>query len=113
MSDPIKEDDAKFQELLVKQFPTLHEFVESLPKSEDVIENDDIKMDDLLLLQSIANDGEIEYDSIEDKYEDEIAIAEVSKKLNEDIERFNLGEMEGEDGEEVDFDVFFDDDFDK
>lgn len=109
MSDPIKEDDAKFQDLLVKQFPTIHEFVESLPKSEDAIENDDIKMDDLLLLQSVASDGKIEYDSIEQKYEDEILMEEISKAVNEDIEKLG-GSIIWTDEDESYIEEQFDDD---
>lgn len=85
MSDSIQNDDVKFRELVSKQHNTFDSFVDSIPKTEDVIEQDDNKIDDLLILQSLSEDDEVKYDSIEEKYEEHILIDEINRSINEDI----------------------------
>jgi len=79
MNDSLKKDDEKFRDLIAKQHPTFKSFADSRESEEDVIENDDDKMDNLLCLQSL-NGEELKYNSIEEKYEDELLIEEFLKK---------------------------------
>jgi len=87
MTDETRKDDEKFIDLVTKQHPTVNSYVRSLQKSEDVIEEDDNKMDDLLCLQSMSAEGDaIEEKSIEEKYEDELLIDHITKAVNQDVE---------------------------
>ena len=51
---------------------------------ENAIEKDDEKMEELLVLQSMT-DEEPKYDSVEEKYEDEIMMDQVINMVNEKI----------------------------
>jgi hypothetical protein len=83
MSDSISKDDKKFEGLFQKQssdndWPEL--------KPEGKIEEDDSKLDHLLFLQDIAQ-GQPEHASIEEKYEEEILINQVTKMLDGEINK--------------------------
>jgi len=86
MSDSIQKDDEKFNDLITKQHPTYESFAESLPSTNDNIENDDAKLETLVYLQDITQ-GPREHDSLEEKYEEEIMINEVTKMLDNDFKR--------------------------
>lgn len=78
MNDPIEQDDQKLKGMFMKQHP----YGPPDCKSNDVIENDDTRLDDLLILQSIGEDNNPNYKSIEQKYEEEIAFKEITDLIN-------------------------------
>ena len=84
MNNSIEKDDEKFRNLISKQRSTSESFVDSLRSDEDVIENDDNTMDDLLFYQSLSED-EPKHASIEEKYEEEIMIQEVTKIIEKNL----------------------------
>jgi len=84
MSNSIENDDKKFNDLITKQHPTFESFTESVEQSDDVIENDDAKLENLTYLQDITQ-GPPEHASLEEKYEEEIMINEVVKMLDKDF----------------------------
>ena len=86
MNDSIEKDDEKFNDLITKQHPTLESFTESLKPVEDSIENDDNKMDDLLYLQSLSEEIS-EHATLEEKYEEEILIDQVTKMFDNDFRK--------------------------
>jgi len=86
MNDSIENDDEKFNDLITKQHPTFESFAESVEESKDVIENDDAKLENLAYLQDITQ-GPPEHASLEEKYEEEIMINEVTKMLDKDFKR--------------------------
>ena len=86
MSDSIKKDDEKFNDLITKQHPTFESFSESLPSKNDSIDDDDLKLEELAYLQDITQ-GPPEHASLEEKYEEEIMISEVTKMLDRDLRR--------------------------
>ncbi len=86
MSDSIKKDDDKFNDLIAKQHPTAESFYDSVKSKEDQIENDDEKLENLVYLQDITQ-GPPEHASLEEKYEEEIMISEVTKMLDRDLRR--------------------------
>jgi hypothetical protein len=86
MSDSIQKDDEKFNDLITKQHPTFESFAESLPSKNDSIDDDDAKLETLAYLQDITQ-GPREHDSLEEKYEEEIMINEVTKMLDNDFKR--------------------------
>ena len=86
MSNSIENDDKKFNDLITKQHPTFESFTESVEQSDDVIENDDAKLENLAYLQDITQ-GPREHDSLEEKYEEEIMINEVTKMLDRDFKK--------------------------
>ncbi len=86
MSDSIKKDDEKFNDLITKQHPTFESFTESLSSTNDNIEDDDAKLENLAYLQDITQ-GPPEHASIEEKYEEEILIDQVTKMLDNDFRR--------------------------
>jgi hypothetical protein len=77
MSDPIEQDDQTLKGMLMKQHP------EGPPvcKSDNSIENDDIKLDELLVLQSLSEEI-LEPSSIEEKYEEELIFEQVAELIN-------------------------------
>jgi len=86
MSDSIQKDDEKFNDLITKQHPTFESFAESLPSKNDSIDDDDAKLENLAYLQDITQ-GPPEHASLEEKYEEEIMINEVTKMLDNDFKR--------------------------
>lgn len=98
MANSIEKDDEKFNNLLVKQYPTLDEFVDSVKEQnpiKDVIESDDEKMDEMLLLESLSEDGQPEYNSIEEKYEVEIILQDFGKRLITGLQEENKEFLQG------------------
>jgi len=85
MNDPIEQDDQILKGMLMKQYPD----GPPIYKSVDAIENDDTRLDDLLILQSIEEDSS-DNKSIEQKYEEEIAFKQItdliSKRFEDDRE---------------------------
>ena len=100
MSDSIEQDDQKLKGMLIQQHPDGPPIIQS----DDSIETDDIKLDELLTLQSISEPLP-EPPSIEEKYEEEIIFEQVAKLINsrlaakEDVEQV-IEEMEEEYGGE-------------
>lgn len=96
MNNSIEQDDQALKGMLMKQHP------EGPPvcKSDDSIENDDIKLDELLVLQSLSEEIP-ESSSIEEKYEEELIFEQVAELINsrlaakEDVEQI-IEEMEEE-----------------
>jgi len=86
MSDSIENDDKKFYDLITKQHPTFESYAESLPSKNDSIDDDDAKLENLAYLQDITQ-GPREHDSLEEKYEEEIMINEVTKMLDRDFKK--------------------------
>ena len=86
MSDSIKKDDEKFNDLITKQHPTLESFAEHMASKDNGIESDDAKLENLAYLQDITQ-GPTEHASIEEKYEEEILIDQVTKMLDNDFRR--------------------------
>ena len=76
MSDSIKKDDEKFNDLITKQHPTS----ESLPSTNDNIEDDDAKLEILACLQDMTQ-GPPEHASLEEKYEELLQYV-----MNNDVE---------------------------
>jgi hypothetical protein len=52
------------------------------------IEEDDEKMDEMLILQSLT-ETEIAYDSIEEKYEEQILMDEISEMIGRQLTKLN------------------------
>ena len=77
MSDSIEQDDQKLKGMLIQQHPDGPPIIQS----DDSIETDDIKLDELLTLQSISEPLP-EPPSIEEKYEEEIIFEQVAKLIN-------------------------------
>lgn len=72
MANFLEKEDKKFREMMTKQ-----KYDEPLLVPEDdKIGNDDIRMDDLLVLQSM-NESPVQK-TIEQKYEEEIAFKEIT-----------------------------------
>lgn len=86
MNYSIKKDDEKFNDLITKQHPTFESFTESLSSTNNNIEDDDAKLENLIYLQDMTQ-GPQEHASIEEKYEEEIMISEVTKMLDRDLRR--------------------------
>jgi hypothetical protein len=87
MNNSIKKDDEKFNSLISKQHSTAEGYANSIEKSKDVIENDDEKLEDLMILQDFSNKEPIENLSIEEKYEVNIAVEQFLKKINGQMDR--------------------------
>jgi hypothetical protein len=82
MSDSIQKDDEMFNKLLTKQHPTLESFIDAQPKSNNVIDVDDAKMDEMLEIQTISGlRKELEYSSLEEKYEEKLLIEKLVTQL--------------------------------
>jgi hypothetical protein len=97
MNDIIKQDDEKLCEMIVKQYPDGYPIFET----DNAIENDDLKIEELLDLQSVS-ELPPEPSSIEDKYEEELLFKQIAedivRRLNEEpmiIEYDDEGDMEG------------------
>ncbi len=102
MSDSIQKDDDKFNELIAKERSTTESYHDSVQEtSEDNIENDDKKLDELFGLQE-SIDTPIEYNSIEEKYEQEIVIHQVTKLLDKAYQQ-----RRDSDSDEDPFEQFF------
>jgi len=87
MSDSIKKDDEKFNDLITKQHHSFESFAESVQRPKDKIETDDEKMERLMDLQEGSDknpDGNL---SLEEKYENELMIQQVIKILDESSEQ--------------------------
>ena len=98
MSDSIEQDDQKLKGMLIQQHPDGPPIIQS----DDSIETDDIKLDELLTLQSISEPLP-EPPSIEEKYEEEIIFEQVAKLINsrlakKDVEQA-IEEMKENEGE--------------
>ena len=83
----IEKDDKKFNDLSKKG----HSVGSIKPFVDNRLKNDDEKMEDLLILQDLTETEPV-YDSIEEKYEEEILIDSVTKMLNR---KFQQAEQEG------------------
>ena len=83
MPDQIDKDDEKFNQMITKQHPTADAFfkAERVAEGQDSIEQDDEKIDELLMLQSMSETDEPIYDSIEEKYEEQIVMKEISEMV--------------------------------
>lgn len=83
MPDQIDKDDEKFNQMITKQYPTVDSFfkAERVAEGQDPIEQDDEKIDELLMLQSMSETDEPIYDSIEEKYEEQIVMKEISEMV--------------------------------
>ncbi len=94
MSDLIKKDDEKFDDLITKQYPE-GKLIKSEP-SDDQIENDDAKMEDYLYLQAISEADEEVFNSVEEKYEIKILTEKfVGAMLEAYPELKNGGDIDG------------------
>lgn len=91
MPNQIEKDDEKFNKLIVKQHPTADSFFKSerTEKGQDPIEQDDEKLDDLLMLQSLSDKDEPVYDSLEEKYEEKIIMDEISEIVSRQLRKLN------------------------
>jgi len=76
--ESIRQDDQKFCEMQAKQHPDGPPVCES----NDTIEKDDLKLDDLMVLQSLSEPPP-EYSSIEEKYEEEIVFEQIAGLINQ------------------------------
>jgi hypothetical protein len=98
MNDPLKKDDDKFNDLIVKQHSTVDGFLDSVSPKKNNIEKDDEKFEKLSMSQEISSTREIhnpEYNSIEEKYEVELLSEQFFKKIDEklneaDVDIFDL-----------------------
>lgn len=104
MSDSIQKDDEKFDELITKQHSTFESFTESKRSKEESIENDDAKLDEMLSLQE-STETAPDPISIEQKYEEEILIHEVTKLLDNEFRRRR--ENSSQEFDENPFEQFF------
>jgi hypothetical protein len=86
MNDSIEKDDIHLKELFVKQHP------DGPPQ----VSNDDTKMEDLLILQSLTEDDP-NYKTIEQKYEEEIAFKQVTDLISKRFASNRENEDEDED----------------
>lgn len=100
MSDSIKNDDKKFNDLITKQNSTYDSFIESNKELTD-IEKDDEKLDRLFEIQT---EEVTEHDSLEEKYETEILIQEITKLLG------GVSKNRLEEGEDLFSQFFIDED---
>jgi hypothetical protein len=95
-SESIEQDDQRFCEMMVKQHPD----GPPIYQGDDSIEKDDVKLDELLTLQSISEPLP-EPSSIEEKYEEELVFEQIAELINdrlaakEDVEQV-IEEMEEE-----------------
>ena len=91
MPDQIEKDDEKFNRMIVKQHPTADSFfsAERKSKGQDKIEEDDERMEELLMLQSLTETDEPVYDSLEEKYEEKIIMDEVSEIVARQLSKLN------------------------
>ena len=87
MSNEILKDDEKFKELIGKQ-----KLVDSEPK--DDLEKLDEKMDDMMMVQSISEEGP-KYESVEEKYEIELFLEDFGNRIMVGFEDFT--DIENED----------------
>jgi hypothetical protein len=78
MSDSIEQDDQKLKGMLMKQHPDSPPVYEN---NDSSIEKDDIKIDELLTLQSISEPVP-EPNSIEEKYEEELVFEQIAELIN-------------------------------
>ncbi len=84
MSDSIKKDDEKFNDLLKKQGTFTNEPTDDLDKLDD-------KMEDMMMIQEISNNDVPEYESVEEKYEIELLLKQFGKKI---MENFKIEDIE-------------------
>ena len=77
MNNPTEKDDIHLKELFVKQHPHGPPVYEG----DNSIEKDDVKIDELLTLQSISEPIP-EHDSIEEKYEEELVFKQVAELIS-------------------------------
>ena len=89
MPDQIEKDDEKFNQMIVKQHPTADSFFKAEREAEgqDPIEQDDEKIDEMLMLQSMSESDEPVYSSLEEKYEEQLIMDEVSEIVNRQLSK--------------------------
>ena len=76
----------------------------------DIIEQDDERLDELLMYQSMArvDPEDIGCISIEEKYEEEILLEEITDIMNEQIKMDELN-IDQEDNDDVEYDLTIED----
>jgi hypothetical protein len=91
MADQIEKDDEKFNRMIVKQHPTADSFfrAERAAEGQDPIEKDDEKLDDMLMLQSLSESEEPVYSSLEEKYEEQLIMDQVSEIVGRQLSKMN------------------------
>lgn len=91
MPDQIEKDDEKFNQMIVKQHPTADSFFKSerVAEGQDAIEQDDEKIDEMLMLQSMSESEEPAYSSIEEKYEEQLIMDQVSEIVGRQLANMN------------------------
>lgn len=85
MNNSIEDDDKKFNKLITKQHSTCESFVSANSKPADSIEEDDEKLEKLLFFQDLTQ-TENKHESLEEKYEQEIIMEQISKKWMKSLE---------------------------
>ena len=90
MSNTIEKDDSKLIDMLEKQQPNGPIIPYGHKEEDGQIENDDIKFEELLSLQSMSEPAP-EHASIEEKYEEELVFEQIA-----DIVNRRLAESRGE-----------------
>lgn len=86
MSDSVKNDDKKFNELFVKQHPTCPH-----TEPDDLIDKDDNKMEDLMFLQDLSQEEKPQ--SIEEKYEEQFVLDEISELIDKAMKEHGFKEV--------------------
>ena len=86
MSDFVEKSDKKFNELFVKQHPTCPH-----TESDNLIDRDDDKMEDLMFLQEVSQEEESK--SIEEKYEEQFVLDEISAMIDKAMKAQGFSEV--------------------
>ena len=86
MSDFVEKDDKKFNELFVKQHPSCPHL-----EPETLLEKEDDKMEDLMFLQEVSQEEEPK--SIEEKYEEQFVLDEISELIDKAMKEQGFKEI--------------------